>query len=473
MTLSKNIFLSMLAQLGGRLYTSAVSFVVIMIMLARILTPGDFGIFNFYLNLYFIFVVFIDFGANTIVIRESSKDPSRLPALLRALFVLRSLFSLVSLVVVWIVAWRSEPEGAMRLWVCAASLHLLSYALGGFNTVFHVAMRFGSVALISVLGHTVFLCLSCLAYFSGSINPAVYLTAYGAGMVATNVANLLLSKPFIPDSSGMDRPEFRSLLREAVPLGFSSAMIMFYFFIDTFLLRSMQGEEAVGYYNAAYRILVFSIMVPVLFNQVVFPVYTRFYDDDNPKRSRLKPVFSRAVLYMGVTGVPAAVALWFFAEPLVVLICGERYARSASCLGVLGMAMALIFVTYPHTSLLIAAGYQKLLAWITGFAAVLNLGLNFWLIPRYSWMGAAWATVVTEGFVLISAVLVLRRIARLTVLRRELMRIVWIALIVAGACIVLQPLEIWAALPILAGGYLVLLFLFKLLPFNIRDETGN
>jgi O-antigen/teichoic acid export membrane protein len=463
----------MLAQLGGRLYTSLVSFAVIMVMLARILDPEGFGIFNYYLNLFTLLAVLIDFGANTIAIREASKNIDRLTGLLKALVQFRALLSVASLAVVLGIALLYEPDLDLCLWISLASLHLLFYSLGGFNTVFHVRMRFGFVALISASGHTLFLAISTLAYFSGSRNPAIYLVAYGAGMAMTNLLNCLLSMRFIPKKTAPSKSELKPLVREALPLGFSSVMIMFYFYMDTFLLRFMEGEAAVGYYNAAYRILVFSIMVPVLFNQVIFPVYSRFFADTRAGNSELRPFFSRAVLYMGITGIPASVALWLFAEPLVVLICGEAYQRSAGCLPVLGLAMALIFLTYPHTSLLIASGRQILFAWITAGGALLNLVLNLLLIPRYSIMGAAWATVLTELFVLASAIFFLQRRLRVMALNPELFKIVIAGLVVGGLCKAMEDWSLFLSLPLLGIVYIGLMFILKLLPFDIRDETGN
>jgi O-antigen/teichoic acid export membrane protein len=462
-----------MAQLGGRLYTSLVSFTVIMVMLARVLDPEGFGIFNYYLNLFILLAVLIDFGTNTIAIREASRNRDRLAGLLNALVRFRALLALASLAVVLGIALLNEPDFNLCFWICIASLHLLFYSLGGFNTVFHVHMRFGFVALISASGHTLFLAISAAAYFSGSRNPAIYLVAYGAGMALTNLVNCLLGLRFIPKSREPAKSELGSLVREALPLGISSVMIMFYFYMDTFFLRFMEGEAAVGYYNAAYRILVFSIMVPVLFNQVIFPLFSRFFSDSAAIKPGLKPFFNRAVLYMGITGIPAAVALWLLAEPLVVLICGDAYLRSAACLPVLGVAMALIFLTYPHTSLLIASGRQVLFAWITAGGALLNLVLNVILIPNYSILGAAWATVLTELFVLATAIFFLHRRLRVMALNPQLFRIAIAAVAVWGVCSIMQEQSLFLVLPLLGAIYIVLLFILKLLPFDMSDEAGN
>jgi O-antigen/teichoic acid export membrane protein len=48
-------------------------------------------------------------------------------------------------------------------------------------------------------------------------------------------------------------------------------------------------------------------------------------------------------------------------------------------------------------SALTGAGYQRYRTWAQLFAALLNFGLNLKLIPEYSWLGAAWASLLTDG----------------------------------------------------------------------------
>ena len=318
-----------------------------------------------------------------------------------------------------------------------------------------------------------FLLVSALALLLDCTNPAVYLVAFGAGMACTNIGNYFFSRRFIDAPLRGASPELKRLFREALPLGISSIMVTIYFYIDTVLLRPMKGEAAVGYYNAAYRMLVFSLMVPVLFNQVIFPVFARCFADPEEGRAKLERIFRRAVLYMGVIGVPAAVALCFFAKPLLVLVCGPAYARSTTCLWILGLAMAAIFLTYPHISILVASGRQVLFAWIAGCSGILNVCLNLVLIPRFSIEGAAWATVATEGLVLLCAVYCVFRFARMTALNPECVKIPVVAGVVGFTSLFLRNQELYWALPLLGIVYLGTLFAVRLLPFDIQDEVGN
>jgi O-antigen/teichoic acid export membrane protein len=334
-------------------------------------------------------------------------------------------------------------------------------------------MKFNYVALVSGLGHTVFLAFSLVALRFNAQNPAFFLLSYAIGMAITNFANYGFSQRFPRARMKPERSEIGTLFQEALPLGISSVMVTVYFYIDTILLRPMKGEAAVGYYNAAYRILVFTIMVPVLFNQVIFPVFSGCFADLKGHFDRLSRIFRRAVLYMGITGIPAALVLFFFSEPLIVLICGDSFLPSARCLVILSLAMVAIFLTYPHTSILVSSGRQILFAWIAGLSGLFNVILNLILIPKYSIEGAAWATVITEVVVLLAALYCVWRFARITALGIELYKIPVMAGAVAFGCYVLKDIHPIVALPVLAVFYVVFLFVLRLLPFDIRDEVRN
>jgi len=256
-------------------------------------------------------------------------------------------------------------------------------------------------------------------------------------------------------------------------LGVSSVMVTIYFYVDTLLLRPMQGEASVGYYNAAYRILAFSIMVPVLFNQVIFPILSRFSYIDYQKNPTLKRIFRRTVLYMAVSGIPVATALYFLATPVLTLVCGDNYARSSDCLRILSLAICSIFLTYPHISMLIASGKQMLFALIAGFSGIFNVILNLILIPKYSFEGAAWATFFTETAVLVCAIVCVRKYTGLTAVHREAFKVIPVAVGVGLTSFLMSEVTLYITIPMVGIIFIGLLFAVKLLPFDIRDEINE
>jgi len=467
MTLSQTVVKNLIVSFVGRVYTGILTFAVVAVLLPRVLTPAGFGIYAFYSTLFVILGVIVDFGSNVIAVREGSREPGRLGALVYSLTLIRLVMSLVCLAAALVLAALFEKDWNDRLLIAGASLHILFHTLGGFGVVFHVRMKFSSVALAAAVGHTCFFAAALALYLGRRPEPAYYLFALGGGLAVSNLASYFMGRGLVPGPLAAGRGETARLLKEAFPLGISAVVSIAYFNVDTLLLRPLQGDEAVGLYNASYRLLTFAILIPVLFNQVLLPVYSRLAGD---RPDLFRRVFCRAVLYMGAAGLPVCAALLFLAEPVLLLIFPEGYVRSAGCLRILGAAVAVIFLTYPHVSALIASGYQAAFTWIAVAGLVINVALNLVWIPRYSIEGAAWATVVTEAFVLVAAALCVRRLIGFWAFAPGLLKIPAVTAAVGAAAWALKGVSILAALPALALLLCVLMFAVRLLPFDIGGE---
>ncbi len=470
MTQSSKILGNIVVTMMGRIYTGLLTFVIVAIFLPRVLTGEGFGIYAFYSTLFIILGVIVDFGSNTIAVREGARAPDRLGAIVHTLTLLRFRMGLLCFGVALVFALVFEEAWQERLLVAGAALHLLFHSIGGFGAIFHVQMKFSAVVFAGALGQTAFFAASLVLFACGRAEPGLYLVAFGAGCALSNVVFFFRGRRLVDRSITAERRDGGRLFREALPLGISAMVSIAYFHVDTILLRPLQGEEAVGLYNAAFRLLTFAILFPVYFNQVILPLISRLATADP---GRLRRVVERAVLYMGVAGIPITVSLLFLSEQVLRLIYPEPFARGAGCLTILGIAVAIIFVTYPYVSTLIAIGRQKSYTWIAVIGLALNVLLNLIWIPLYSIEGAAWATVVTEAFVLCAAVYCVRRWARFWALDRRLFRIAPVAGIMAAASWWLSDGPMAVVLPGLGLLYGSALFLFRFLPFDLGDEDRD
>jgi O-antigen/teichoic acid export membrane protein len=470
MTLSSTILRNVTVTFAGRIYSGLFTFAVVALLLPRVLSREGFGIYAFYNTLFVILGVVIDFGANTIAVREGSRDQSRLGALLNSLALLRLILSCLCFAAAAALAFVFEESGRARLLVIAASLHLLFHSLGGFAVVFHVRMKFSLLVLSTVIGQTCFFAAVVTLFCCGREEPLAYLFAFGGGLAVSNTVSFLIARRFVPCALRSEGGDLLRLVRESFPLGISAILSILYFYVDTILLRFFRGEGDVGLYNAAYRLLSFAILFSAFFSQVLLPVFSRFAHADP---TRFRRVLKRSVLYMGVLSLPVTAGLAVLSEPVLRLIFPAEYGEAADCLALLGIAVAFIFVASPHVFALIAAGRQVTFTLIALCGLVVNVLLNLTWIPSYGIEGAAWATVVTEGFVLAAAVLCVRKQLGFWTVSSELISILPVTGAVCGAAWLFRDAPMALLLPCLALLFVGALYLFRLLPFNIGDEDRN
>ncbi len=98
---------------------------------------------------------------------------------------------------------------------------------------------------------------------------------------------------------------------------------------------------------------------------------------------------------MLLASVPMTALLSALSGRLIYLLYGERYAGSIPALMVLPWVLIPIFLDFPIGSLLNSTRRAHLKTAAMGVAMVVNVIMNFLLVPSYGAVGAAWAGVVS------------------------------------------------------------------------------
>jgi O-antigen/teichoic acid export membrane protein len=163
--------------------------------------------------------------------------------------------------------------------------------------------------------------------------------------------------------------------------------------IDKTMLARLSTLDAVGIYAAAYR-LIDVAFIPV--RSVMAAAYPGFFRSGSEGiagsiaygRRLLK---SMAFYSAGVGAIMLALA------PLVPHILGAEYARTAEALRYLALLPLLKSIHYVGADSLTAAGYQWLRTLVQTIIAVFNVLINLWVIRAYSWRGAAWSSLASDG----------------------------------------------------------------------------
>jgi O-antigen/teichoic acid export membrane protein len=173
-------------------------------------------------------------------------------------------------------------------------------------------------------------------------------------------------------------------------IGASSATV--YNDIDKVMVARLASLSAAGAYAAASR-AVGMAFTPIL--ALFTAAYYRFFAAGATGITgtlELARKLAPAVLSLGIA---AALGLWF-AAPLAPRILGPGYGDAVEALRWLSIVPLLQAVFYLAGDVLTGAGLQGLRSAAQVGAAALNISLNLWLIPAYSWRGAATATVITD-----------------------------------------------------------------------------
>ena len=384
--------------LSGQVLARVVDF-ALYLLLARSLGVEGFGLYTFALSFVLLFNVVADLGVSTVLTREAARTPDRMRALLRHALALKAGSAAVAVMAIVVVAVATRITGPALALIAVAgvSLALRSVTLL-FEGLLKAANRAGSAGVAAVVGSVVSLAAAA-ALLAAGWGPLGAAIAWGVGGIAHLALAAWLSRRLYAPTTGWPAPAAtaptrRGMLREALPLAVSWVFIALYFRIDAVMLHVMVGEHAVGLYGGIYRVFEAFTMLAVAYRSVLFPFMARAAD--GPPAALAVLCRKSIRLHLAFT-VLVAVFITFHARALVLLVLGARYAEAAPGLAILIWALPGSFIADTLLHLLIAQRRQSPGTRAVSLTAALNIALNLLLIPRYSFLGAALATAVSEA----------------------------------------------------------------------------
>jgi O-antigen/teichoic acid export membrane protein len=395
--LARPVARSLAVVFSGRAVTLALQFVAFAVA-AAYLDPALLGVYTFAVAFAALFRLLPAFSFDPVLTRDLAQRPQEERMLVPNVAYLRLALAgiaYVGLAATVVLGGYAETRAEAAL---VAGLVLPMIALDTFRNSLGVRLRLGWTSIADV--------------FEGAITlaGAVVIATTGAGVfaflwlyVAAKALNGLVLLVAVARIADFDwRPRFGSwpgLMRAAAPLALATVLIALYFRVDMVLLARLKPAADVGQYGAAYKFLDTLLLVPALAISVLQPVIARSAVEGI---ETLRRRYARALQLMTVAALGVAVIGGMTAARAVPAVPGfEEYGGAGDALAVLSIAAALAFLGTVVQATLIATHRQRQLVYAAGVALVLNVVLNAALIPRYSYMGAAWATVVTEIAVLL------------------------------------------------------------------------
>jgi O-antigen/teichoic acid export membrane protein len=199
---------------------------------------------------------------------------------------------------------------------------------------------------------------------------------------------------------GFDRSQWWVWLKEAAPLALGAALDTIYFRIDIVMLSIMASDSAAGIYNIGYKFSDLMGAVPIALMTPALTLMVAAWPKDPPAFRR---TFRHTYVMLLVGAIGAMAGFLVYAEPLIrALYEKPEYVAGADAARLLVVGQALHFFTLLAFTTLVAVKRNRLYPIAMLLGVVVNIGLNLILIPKYSYLGSGWATVVTEVLVLIA-----------------------------------------------------------------------
>lgn len=177
---------------------------------------------------------------------------------------------------------------------------------------------------------------------------------------------------------------------------------------DIILLHLFEGSRSTGYYKAALVVAEFLWLVPTVIQMALLQSTSVLWDRD--ESDRISALASRITRFNYLFTQLLAVGIAVLAVPFVGLYFGPEFLPAAAFVPILVVGALGFAISRPIISIGQSKGALRPLIAATGFAALLNLVLNLLLIPPFGATGAAVATSIGYGVMIVLHVGAARRI---------------------------------------------------------------
>jgi O-antigen/teichoic acid export membrane protein len=398
-----NPFRNILRLATGDLVAKATSFFAF-VYLARILGVTKFGVLEFAGSVLAYLLLIADCGFEMWGTREAANS-SDIPGLAARVAPIRLLLASISFVLLLAVLPLFPHYPSLRAVLVIYGLTVFAQAVS-LKWVFLGQQQMSGVARGLVIGQVVF-----AALVVGFIHNAVGLVWVPAFKLLGDVVTAAYFARWFARSYGrfalnMTLRGARAMLKPAFTIGFSLAMGLLNYNFDAVLLGFLRGPTVVGWYNAAYKVLLIGVSAALAYFAGLFPALSRLYVENRKEFGLL--VRHTAELWL-VFAVPMVVAGTFLAEPGIRLLYGAAYLNSVAPFRILLWSAALVMLRWVYMDSLRATGHQALDLRCAITSASLNVALNILLIPRFGMVGAASATVTADVVWLVMSCYYFRR----------------------------------------------------------------
>ena len=441
---------------------------VTMVLLARYLGVADYGKFVFAMAFLAFFNVISIFGIDTVLIREISRNKAAASRMIGCGFFVKIFFSFFAIILTILFTFFLDIPSESSKVIFILSITIWFNIFRTPKVIFEAHLKSIYLVLIELTGKVLAL---IFVYIASVFEFNLYFVALA--LIISEIPPLILffkkAKHFTSLSLTWDTGTIRYLLKECWPLAVMALFVTLYYRADTIMLSFLKGDEAVGFYNGAYIILSSLLLFPDAYVRSVFPLMSDFYQTGI---ASLTKTFIRSFKYLITAAILIVCVGFMLSKEIILFLYGEAFLPSARALEILIFAGGIIFISTLVSTTLTAVNKQKVNMWLSLINVAFNIVLNLLLIPKWSYIGASIATVITEGIGCLCAFAVNMKNFKIALLRWSYCRYLKIGIPVTVSVILIKALNnlhLFIIIPIVTLVYLLTLLILQW--FDDEDKS--
>lgn len=363
--------------------------------IARVLSVKGIGIYNFSSTYVGYFVLIAGLGISTYAVREGAKyrnDRKKISNFVSQIFSINIISTLLAYAFLLISILVFDNLNKYVSCILIFSLQIFFTTIGAewvyiiFEDYSYITVRSIIFKIISIL---------FLFLFVRHKNDYLWYAAITVfSSVGSNIFNFLYAKKFC-DIKLVFHINWKYHLKPILVIFATTIAVNIYLSSDTTILGLIRSDYAVGIYSTSVKI--YSIVATLLGSVVAVTVPRLSMLMGKRRIKEYKNIFLQVINLLNLFVIPGTIGVIMLSKEVVLIIAGEKYLPSVNSLRII--ALAIIFSNFSFVfsnCALIPAKRENAALKNTIITAVINIILNFILIPVFSYDGTSFSTVIAE-----------------------------------------------------------------------------
>lgn len=378
--------------IGGRIVHIILSF-VIGLLSARYLGPGNYGLINYASAFATFFNAFCTLGINSVIVKNFIDHPDEEGETIGTTLILRLVSSVLSLcTITGIVSIIDRGEIVTIVVVLLYCISLVFHIFDTFNYWFQSKLKSKYYAIATLVSYLVASAYRLILLMTGK-STQWFALANSVDYFIVAVLLVIFYKTNKGPKLSFSFKKAKELLSVSCSYILSGLMVAVYAATDKLMLKQMLDETAVGYYALAFSISTMWAFILAAIIDSLKPGIMRDHNENKQKYLQGNRNLYAIIFYFSMF---ASSCVFLVAPLFIKIVYGEAYLPATIPLRIVTWYVAFSYMGVARDIWIVCERKQKYLKYMYFGSAVLNIVLNYLMIPIFGASGAAIATLITQ-----------------------------------------------------------------------------
>lgn len=376
----------------GQIYQMGISLVV-GLLTARYLGPSNYGTITFAASLVSIFSIIVTLGLEGVVVRELVANRDNEGDILGTSIVMQLIASMFSFLAIYISIYFLKPNDHVMFIVCFLQSIMLMFKPFEIIEYWYQSMLKSKIS--TIVKSVSYTCVSLYKVILLITAKSVVWFAFSTSLDMLIIAILYV---ILFHRQSVHRLNFslktaKNLISQSYHFIISGLMVVIYSQMDKIMIGQMLDEKQVGIYSAAITLCSLWVFIPRAFTNSARPMIMELRNNNEELYRKRLTQLNAGIWWIGIV---FALGITVLAKPLILILYGEAYIDGSTALVISVWFSVLASLSEPRGIWILCENKNKYVKRYLMWGTIVNLILNFLLIPYLGINGSAIATLVTQ-----------------------------------------------------------------------------